>query len=65
MQITVNGLKLTIVGFWGFLMACVIVHGKKYSWSLDDQAIIYSTPIIRLALVFNILMRFFDGIISA
>ena len=32
---TVTGLMLIIVGFWGFLMACLIVPGEAWSWYGD------------------------------
>jgi hypothetical protein len=31
MPLTVTGLMLIIVGFWGFLMACVIIPGEAWS----------------------------------
>lgn len=62
---TVTGLMLIIVGFWGFLMACVIVPGEAWSWYGDKFATIYGTPITLSALSFNILMGFAGGIIGA
>lgn len=62
---TVTGLMLIIVGFWGFLMACVIVPGEAWSWYGDKWATIYGTPITLSALSFNILMGFAGGIIGA
>ena len=50
MTMSVTGLMLTIVGFWGFLMACVIVPGEDYSWYADAPATIYGTPITIFAL---------------
>ena len=35
---TLTGLMLIIVGFWGFLMACVIVPGEAWSWYGDKWA---------------------------
>ena len=32
---TITGLMMIIVGFWGFLMACVIVPGEAWSWFGD------------------------------
>lgn len=62
---TVTGLMLIIVGFWGFLMACLIVPGEAWSWYGDKFATIYGTPITLSALAFNILMGFAGGIIGA
>ncbi len=62
---TVTGLMLIIVGFWGFLMACLIVPGEAWSWYGDKFATIYGTPITLSALAFNILMAFAGGIIGA
>jgi ammonia channel protein AmtB len=65
MPLTVIGLMLIIAGFWGFLMACVIVPGEAWSWYGDKFATIYGTPITLSALSFNILMGFGGGIIGA
>lgn len=62
---TVTGLMLIIVGFWGFLMACLIVPGEAWSWYGDKFATIYGTPITLSALSFNILMGLAGGIIGA
>ena len=62
---TLTGLMLIIVGFFGFLMACVIVPGEAWSWYPDKFATIYGTPITLSALSFNILMGFSGGIIGA
>ena len=43
MPLTVVGLMLIIVGFWGFLMACVIVPGEAWSWFGDKFATIYGS----------------------
>lgn len=59
------GLMLIITGFWGFLMACVIVPGESWSWYSDTPATIYGTPITLSALSFNILMGVAGGIIGA
>ena len=59
------GLMLIIVGFWGFLMACIIVPGEAWSWFGDKFSTIYGTPITLSALAFNILMGFAGGIIGA
>ena len=56
---------LIIVGFWGFLMACVIVPGEGWSWYTGTWANIYGTPVTLSALSFNILMGFAGGIIGA
>jgi len=60
-----TGLMLIIVGFWGFLMACLIVPGEAWSWSAGQFATIYGTPSTLSALAFNILMAFAGGIIGA
>jgi|TARA_B110000902_G_scaffold17336_1_gene20138 Amt family ammonium transporter len=65
MPLTVIGLMLIIVGFWGFLMACVIVPGEAWSWFGDKFATIYGTPITLSALSFNVLMAVAGGIIGA
>ena len=65
MPMTVVGLMLIIVGFWGFLMACVIVPGEAWSWFGDKFATIYGTPITLSSLSFNILMAIAGGIIGA
>ena len=65
MPLTVTGLMLIIVGFWGFLMACVIVPGEGWSWFGDKASTIYGTPITLSALAFNILMGIAGGIIGA
>lgn len=65
MPMTVTGLMLIIVGFWGFLMACVIVPGEGWSWYGDLPSTIYGTPITLSALAFNILMAIAGGIIGA
>ncbi len=65
MPMTVVGLMFIIVGFWGFLMACVIVPGEAWSWFADKPSTIYGTPITLSALSFNILMAIAGGIIGA
>lgn len=65
MPLTVVGLMLIIVGFWGFLMACVVPPGEAWSWFGDMPATIYGTPINLSALAFNILMAIAGGIIGA
>jgi len=65
MPLTVTGLMLIIAGFWGFLMACVIVPGEAWSWFSEIPATIYGTPITLSALAFNILMAIAGGIIGA
>lgn len=62
---TLTGLMLIIVGFWGFLMACVIVPGEAWSWYGDKWANIYGMPVTLSSLAFNILMGFSGGIIGA
>jgi ammonia channel protein AmtB len=65
MPLTVVGLMLIIVGFWGFLMACVVPPGEAWSWFPDKFATIYGTPITLSALSFNILMAIAGGIIGS
>ncbi len=65
LPLTVIGLMLIIVGFWGFLMACAIVPGEAWSWYPDKWATIYGTPMTLSTLAFNILMAFSGGIIGA
>ena len=64
MPFTVTGLMLIIVGFWGFLMACLIVGGEAWSWAAGFTTI-YGTPTTLSALAFNILMATAGGIIGA
>jgi len=61
---TATGLMLIIVGFWGFLMACLVVGGEAWSWGANF-ANIYGTPTNLGALTFNILMSIAGGIIGA
>ncbi|MBL4813227.1 MAG: ammonium transporter [Rhodobacteraceae bacterium] len=65
MPLTVIGLMLIIVGFFGFLMACIIVPGEAWSWSSTTSASIYGTPMTISALTFNTLMAIAGGIIGA
>jgi ammonia channel protein AmtB len=65
LPLTVIGLMLIIGGFWGFLMACVLVPGEAWSWFGDKPSTIYGTPITLSALAFNILMAVAGGIIGA
>lgn len=65
MPLTCVGLMLIIAGFWGFLMACVIIPGEAWSWYGDKLATIYGTPITLSALAFNILMGMAGGTIGA
>lgn len=62
---TLTGLMLIIVGFWGFLMGCVIIPGESWSWFEGKWATIYGTPMTLSAMTFNILMGFAGGIIGA
>ena len=64
MPFTATGLMLIIVGFWGFLMACVVVGGEAWSWGANFTNI-YGTPTNLGALTFNILMSVAGGIIGA
>jgi len=65
MPLTIIGLMTIIVGFWGFLMACLIYPGEAWSWSATELTTIYGTPMNLSALTFNILMAFAGGIIGA
>ena len=65
LPLTVIGLMFIIVGFWGFLMACVILPGEAWSWLGHMPTTIYGTPITFSALAFNILMAIAGGIIGA
>ncbi len=62
---TMLGLFLILVGFFGFLMACIIVPGEAWSWSATQSATIYGTPITLSALGFNIVLAISGGIIGA
>ena len=65
LPLTAIGLLLIIVGFWGFLMACLIYPGEAWSWSATELTTIYGTPTTLSALAFNILMGLGGGIIGA
>ena len=65
MPMTLVGLMLIIVGFFGFLMACIILPGEAWSWFADKGATIYGTPVTLSALAFNIVMAVSGGIIGA
>ena len=65
MPLTLIGLMLIIVGFWGFLMACLIYPGEAWSWNATEFTNIYGTPMTLSALAFNILMAFGGGVIGA
>ena len=65
MPMTMIGLLTIIVGFWGFLMACLIYPGEAWSWSATEFTNIYGTPMTLSALTFNILMAMAGGIIGA
>ena len=65
MPFTATGLMLIIVGFWGFLMACMILPGEGWSWTANTGTTIYGTPMNLSALSFNILMGIAGGIIGA
>ena len=65
MPMTLIGLMLIIAGFWGFLMACVIVPGEAWSWAADKATTIYGTPMTISSVAFNVLMGFAGGIIGA
>ena len=65
LPLTTTGLMLIIVGFWGFLMACMILPGEGWSWFPNTGATIYGTPMNLSALSFNILMGISGGIIGA
>ncbi|WP_136441046.1 ammonium transporter [Pacificoceanicola onchidii] len=64
MPFTATGLMLIIVGFWGFLMACLVVGGEAWSWG-SNYSTIYGTPTNLGALTFNILMAVAGGIIGS
>ncbi len=64
MPFTATGLMLIIVGFFGFLMACLVVGGESWSWGANYSTI-YGTPTNLGALSFNILMSVAGGIIGA
>jgi ammonia channel protein AmtB len=65
LPLTTTGLMLIIVGFWGFLMACMILPGEGWSWFPNTGATIYGTPMNLSALSFNILMGISGGMIGA
>ncbi len=65
MPLTLVGLMLILAGFFGFLMACVIVPGEAWSWFSDKSATIYGTPITLSSLGFNIILAISGGIVGA
>jgi ammonia channel protein AmtB len=65
MMATVIGLLLIIVGFFGFLMACIILPGEAWSWYGGEGTTIYGTPMTLSALAFNIVLAASGGIIGA
>ena len=65
MPLTVVGLMLIIVGFFGFLMACIILPGESWSWSADMGTSIYGTRMTLSALAFGIVLAVSGGIIGA
>ena len=65
MPMTLIGLMLIIAGFWGFLMACIIIPGEAWSWSAGLTTTIYGTPMTISAVAFNVLMGLSGGIIGA
>ena len=65
MPFSITGLMLIIVGFFGFLMACIIIPGEAWSWFANKGATIYGTPITLSALAFNIIIAVSGGIIGA
>jgi ammonia channel protein AmtB len=65
LPLTITGLMLIIVGFFGFLMACIILPGEGWSWYGDAGTTIYGTPMTLSALAFNICLAASGGIIGA
>ncbi|MGE4594429.1 MAG: ammonium transporter, partial [Gammaproteobacteria bacterium] len=71
MPLTVVGLMLIIVGFFGFLMACIILPGEAFSWTgfagdgTTWGTTIYGTRMTLSALGFGIVMSVSGGIIGA
>ncbi len=63
--LSIIGLMLILVGFFGFLMACIILPGEAWSWFADKGATIYGTPITLSSLAFNIVIAISGGIIGA
>ena len=65
MPLTIIGLMMIIVGFFGFLMACVLVPGQAWSFDAGAWTSIYGTKMTLSTLAFNILMAFGGGVIGA
>jgi len=65
MPMTMVGLMTIIVGFWGFLMACLVPPGEAWSWATEGFTNIYGTPMTLSALTFNLLMGIAGGVIGA
>lgn len=64
MTLSVIGLMLIIVGFFGFLMACIILPGEAWSWA-GTGTTIYGTRMTLSALAFGIVLAVSGGIIGA
>ena len=65
LPMTMVGLMLIVVGFFGFLGACLIFPGTPLSWSADQWANIYGQPTTLSTICFNTLMGVAGGIIGA
>ena len=64
MAFSVVGLMLIIVGFFGFLMACIILPGEAWSWA-ETGTTIYGTRMTLSSLGFNIILSVSGGIIGS
>jgi len=65
MPFTAIGLMMIIIGFWGFLMACMIIPAEGWSWNTNTGTTFYGTPMNLSALSLNILMGITGGIVGA
>ena len=65
MPMTMVGLMLIVVGFFGFLGGCVIFPGTGLSWYATEWANIYGMPTTLSTIAFNTLMAVAGGMIGA
>lgn len=64
LPMTATGLMLIVVGFFGFLAACIIYPGTDVSFSPTNWTNIYGQATTLSAITFNILMAVAGGIIG-
>ena len=65
LPMTMVGLMLIVVGFFGFLGGCLIFPGTGVSWYANEWANIYGMPTTLSTICFNTLMGVAGGMIGA